>query len=115
MSIELSTRLDGPSTISSYSVSNRSDLGHKLTYDSPVSYPIVLLSGTEPVGTDLDMLWIVCWVGLAFHSLKQGTERIVVCQSIAQPAIRMEFEGRGVTQLFAVSLSSAVGLLFGGE
>jgi len=40
---------------------------------------------------------------------------IVVCQSIAQPAIRMEFEGRGVTQLFAVSLSSAVGLLVGGE
>jgi len=39
----------------------------------------------------------------------------VVCQSIAQPAIRMEFEGRGVTQLFAVSLSSAVGLLVGGE
>ena len=27
----------------------------------------------------------------------------------------MEFEGRGVTQLFAVSLSSAVGLLVGGE
>jgi hypothetical protein len=27
----------------------------------------------------------------------------------------MEFEGRGVTQLFAVSLSSAVGLLAGGE
>jgi hypothetical protein len=42
-------------------------------------------------------------------------DEVVVCQSIAQPAIRMEFEGRGVTQLFAVSLSSAVGLLVGGE
>jgi hypothetical protein len=46
---------------------------------------------------------------------RQWAHWIVVCQSIAQPAIRMEFEGRGVTQLFAVSLSSAVGLLVGGE
>lgn len=71
MSIELSMKSDGPSTISSYSVSNRSELGYKLTYDSPVSYPIVLLSRTEPVGTVLDMLWTVCWVSLTSRPFHQ--------------------------------------------
>jgi len=71
MSIGPSMRSDGPSIISSYSVSNRSDLGHKLTYDSLVSYPIVLLIRTEPVGTVLDMLWTVCWVSLTSRPFHQ--------------------------------------------
>jgi hypothetical protein len=61
-----------------------------------------------------DTQWIVCLVRFPIFDYDRANAE-VVCQSIAQPAIRMEFEGRGVTQLFAVSLSSAVGLLFGGE
>ncbi|ODN74734.1 hypothetical protein L202_07063 [Cryptococcus amylolentus CBS 6039] len=38
---------------------------------------------------------------------------LVVCQSISQAQVQLEFTNRGVTKLLAVSLSSSIGLLFG--